>query len=602
VLVEADGDAATESMDTIKLEWETNPLLLEDFPEIAFPIRALEGITQRANAQTYKGQRTLISWTAKELIYPTIPGSKASGVTMRCAGILARIRGMQKLLADGKTIRPDFILINDPQTDTSALSQVDCAKREKVVNGAILGLGGPGKMIAGFAAITVIVEGDLADRMLNRKISPKWHGDKCKLVYKWPDDTEHWEEYLRLRAIEMDRDDIEEVEDKHPKANAYYRKHRKIMDAGHKVGWTHRFFPHELSAIQHAFGLRADNPDTYDAEYDQEPIRSGAKVGSLRVPTSDDLCTRVWGTHKRGELPDWVEYLTLGIDVQEHSLWWVLLGSSEDFKAIVVDYGVYPEQGVLYTSNAEIQRTLARETKIARPADAIIEGLKRLCDTVTDVTYERDDFAVVPVKQIIVDSGHRSEAIYRFAQEMQDLLPVMPSKGFGIGAKKKPWEDETSKPGERYGLGWRMPAPKRKRVPRSVMVDTNRWKTFLCDCWNTPLNDPGSWALFKGGAPTHRMFADNCSAEYATQTEGQGRKLYEWSLKPGRDNHLMDALILAGVGASIQGARAPSEEVTKKKRQRRKVDMANARQAAQNRGPAKARKSLAQMRAEARGQ
>ncbi len=596
VLVEADGEAAKESMDVIKIEWETNQLLLEDFPEIAAPIRALEGITQRANAQTYKGQRTLISWTAKELIYPTIPGSKASGTTIRCSGILGRIRGMQKLTADGETLRPDFVLINDPQTDISARSELECAKREKVVNGAILGLGGPGKRIAGFAAITVIRQGDLADRMLNHKISPKWHGDKCKLVYKWPDDKEHWDEYLNIRAEE-----IANGNDEHPRATAYYRMHRKVMDAGAVVGWQHRFFPHEISAIQHAFGLRADNPDTYDAEYDQEPKAEFIADTTLRVPTSDELCLRIWPTHARGELPIWCEYLTLGIDVQENSLWWVLLGTSTDFKAIVVDYGVYPEQGLDYVTNAELQRTLSIETKIKRPADAIIEGLKRLCDKVNDREFIRDDGTVLTLNQIVIDSGHRGEAIYRFAQEMRELLPVMPSKGFGIGARKRPWESEQKKPGERYGLGWRMPPLKRLRTPRNVHVDTNRWKTFLCDCWNTPLDESGAWAFFKGGPQRHRLIADNCSSEFATQTEGHGRKVYEWQLKPGRDNHLLDALILAGVGASINGAKAPSEEVQKIKKARRKVDMAAARQAAQGKGPGKARKSLAQMRAEARG-
>jgi hypothetical protein len=96
VLVEADEGAAEESLDTIKIEWETNDLLLEDFPEIAYPIRCLEGITQRGNAQTSQGARTLVGWKRKELVFPTIAGSKSSGAVIRVAGILGRIRGMMK--------------------------------------------------------------------------------------------------------------------------------------------------------------------------------------------------------------------------------------------------------------------------------------------------------------------------------------------------------------------------------------------------------------------------------------------------------------------------------------------------------------------------
>ncbi len=211
-LIEADGQAAVESLDVIKIEWETNERLKEDFPEIAIPIRALEGITQRANAQTSAGERTLISWTRTELVFPTIRGSKASGDTIRCKGITGRIRGMQAVTADGQTLRPDFVLVNDPQTDLSARSEIECHKREKVLSGAILGLAGPGKRIAGFAAVTVIVPNDVADRLLNPKLNPKWHGQRCKLVYEWPTEEKLWEQYLEIRAEE-----IEAGDDTHPR-------------------------------------------------------------------------------------------------------------------------------------------------------------------------------------------------------------------------------------------------------------------------------------------------------------------------------------------------------------------------------------------------
>jgi hypothetical protein len=293
VLVEADEGAAEESLDTIKIEWENNPLLLEDFPEIAYPIRCLEGITQRGNAQTTEGARTMIGWKRKELIFPTIAGSKASGATIRVAGIMGRIRGMMKTLADGKTLRPDFVLVNDPQTDSSALSDAECAKREKVVGGAILGLAGPGKRIAGFSAVTVIREGDMADRMLNRQLMPKWHGERCKLVYQWPTNTDLWKDYFEIRA-----DEIAEGIDDHPKATKFYRAHRAAMDEGSIVGWPARKAPHELSALQHAMDLRYDSTDTFDAEY-QNSLRpilltNAPHAQARRMPRLGRSC-HPWG-------------------------------------------------------------------------------------------------------------------------------------------------------------------------------------------------------------------------------------------------------------------------------------------------------------------
>lgn len=597
-LIEADGQAAEESLDVLKIEWETNDLLREDFPEIAIPIRALEGITQRANAQTCLGDRTLITWTKKELVFPTVPGSKASGATFRCSGILGRIRGMQTVTADGKTLRPDFVLINDPQTDLSARSEIECAKREKVLSGAILGLAGPGQRIAGFAAVTVIREGDVADRLLNPKLNPKWHGMRCKLVYDWPTETKLWDQYLEIRAEEIDSGD-----DTHPKATAFYRKNRKAMDAGSRVGWEARYYEHEISAIQHAYGLRADNPDTFDAEYNNEPKPTIAISTELRVLTSDEYCLRVSPTHKQRKLPDWVEHLTLGVDVQESTLWWALLGTSPEFRGLVVDYGIWPDQGVDYTTLAQCDRTYLRATKQTRPAEALIKALQMLSVELSTRQYQRDDYSVIPIRRGIVDSGHRTEAVYRFCDGFDGSINWMPSKGFGVNAKNRPWEMMKRLKGERYGFGWKMPPGKRLRGARSVHIDTNRWKTFLAESFSVDDADPGAWQLFKAGPSRHRMFADNLSAEYPVVTSGNGRKLYEWSKKPNRDNHFLDALILAGVAASMEGATSPAETLATRRKPRRSTSrsLSEMKQAAESQASKPRRKTLAEMRAAARG-
>lgn len=563
VLVEADEGAAEESLDVIKVEWETNPLLLEDFPEIAFPIRCLEGITQRGNAQTTQGKRTLIGWRRKELVFPTVDGSVASGAIIRCTGILGRIRGMQKVLSDGRTIRPSFVLVNDPQTDTSALSDAECAKREKVIGGAILGLGGPGKRIAGFAAVTVIREGDAADRMLNNKLMPKWHGDRCRLVYEWPTDTELWAKYFDLRSEE-----IAEGNDEHPKANKFYRANRVAMDAGSKVGWPHRKFPHEISAIQHAMDLRFDNPDTFDAEYQNEPKKSIVAIDGIRCLTSDEFCLRILPTHRRGEIPDWSEHITLGVDVQGSSLWWTVSAVGADFSGIVVDYGIWPDPGIDYITLSEIDRTIIRATGIRSSTESLLVALNKLREERLAVTYTRDDGTQLRPEIMVVDAGFQSEVVYRFSQMHQH---VVPSHGKGVTARQRPWNQEKKKAGERMGFGWRMPPTRGTRAPRYCLVDTNTWKSAMMDRWTTEAGEPGAWWLYRAAPLRHRMIADNLSAEYPTKTQGHGRELFEWGVRPGRDNHLLDSTILSAVGASILGVKVPGE--SDRVVRRRKISM-----------------------------
>ena len=106
-------------------------------------------VFQRAAGQLYQGKQTHMGWTAREIVLPTIAGSLASGAIIRVAGITGRIRGMKHKRADGSSARPSLVLIDDPQTDESARSPSQCANRERILAGAILGLAGPGKKIAG---------------------------------------------------------------------------------------------------------------------------------------------------------------------------------------------------------------------------------------------------------------------------------------------------------------------------------------------------------------------------------------------------------------------------------------------------------------------
>jgi len=123
--------------------------------EHGYPIQCLDGIANRCSGQLYKNERTHIGWTAREIVLPTIDGSRASGAIIKVAGITGRIRGMKYKRADGQSVRPSLVVIDDPQTDESARSLSQCATRESILAGAVLGLAGPGKKIAGVMPCTV---------------------------------------------------------------------------------------------------------------------------------------------------------------------------------------------------------------------------------------------------------------------------------------------------------------------------------------------------------------------------------------------------------------------------------------------------------------
>jgi hypothetical protein len=90
-LIGSDEGHAMDMLDSIKMELDGNELLLADYPEVVFPIQALDGIANRCNGQLYQGQRTHVGWTAREIVLPTMPGSVASGAIVKVAGITGRM-------------------------------------------------------------------------------------------------------------------------------------------------------------------------------------------------------------------------------------------------------------------------------------------------------------------------------------------------------------------------------------------------------------------------------------------------------------------------------------------------------------------------------
>ena len=177
-------DHALRMLEDIKSELSYNDLLLDDYPEVCFPIRCLEGQARRCLGQLYYDQPTHIGWGANKLVLPTIPGSRASGALIHTAGITGNIRGAVHTRPDGRSVRPRLVIIDDPQTDESAHSPSQCQRRISTINGAILNLAGPTEKISAVMPCTVIAPGDLADTLLDREMHPAWQGMRVQIRFR----------------------------------------------------------------------------------------------------------------------------------------------------------------------------------------------------------------------------------------------------------------------------------------------------------------------------------------------------------------------------------------------------------------------------------
>lgn len=548
-VIGADEGSAQQMLESIKTELENNETLLADFPEVCYPIAKLEGIAQRAHGQLLDGASTAITWSAKELIFPTVPGSRSSGAVVRVAGITGRIRGMKHKRTDGSSTRPDLVLIDDPQTDESANSPSQCETRERTLAGAILGLGGPGKKIAGLMTVTVIRPGDMADRILDRQLHPSWQGERTKMVYAFPENHSLWSRYSEIR------DDGMRAGNGVAEANAFYEANREAMDAGSSVAWPERKNPDELSAIQHAMNIRFDRGDhAFFAEYQNEPI---ADVSSdAEMASADEIMSKLNGI-ERGLVPHTCSRLSMFIDVQQRLLFWSVVAWEDDFTGYVVDYGVWPEQDEPYYTNATAKRTIQQLYPSSGLEGAIYAGLTDLAERTLGREWPMDDGGTIRIGRCLIDAnwGQSRDVVYQFCRQSPHASVLTPSHGKYIGASSLPMGEYRRKRGDRIGTNWRIPGDTGKGMVRHIVYDTNFWKSFVHSRLAVSMGDPGCLSLYGRSQQAHRMLADHLTAEVPVPTEGRGRKVDEWKQPAsGRDNHWLDCVVGAAVAASVLGS------------------------------------------------
>ncbi len=572
VLIGATQTAAQESLDSIKTEIETNELLGADFPEVCYPVQQLDGINQRAAGQLCKGQRTAIEWTNEKVVLPTVKGSKASGAVVRVAGLTGGIRGMKHKTRDGRSIRPDLVLIDDPQTDESAHSPTQCDTRHRLLMGAVLGLAGPGKQIAGLMPCTVVREGDLADRILDVEKHPEWHGERTKLMYEMPKDTALWDEYAEVLKASMRRgEDMSE-------ATEFYEVRRAKMDAGAVAAWEHRFdAEREASAIQHAMNLLITRgEEAFWAEYQNQPLKPDDSPDLL---TADQIASKTNG-HARRRAPIWAEHLTAFIDVQGDVLFYVVTAWGKNFTGAIVDYGSEPDQGVPYFTIRKLRKGLKRAApKGSGMEAAIYAGLERLVERLMLTAWERDDGAPMHIERMGIDSawGKTQSLVFQFCRQSTHSRVLIPTRGQFYGASSMPFNEYRAKAGDRIGHHWRVPSVTNRAITRRLDYDTNYWKSFLHERLRVGMGDPGCLSLYGDDPQRHRMLADHLLSERPYRVTGRGQVVDEWKGQPGLENHLFDGATGCCVLGSMLGCELAGVANAPKKRRVRLSEKQRAR-------------------------
>ncbi|MGN0870495.1 MAG: terminase gpA endonuclease subunit, partial [Victivallales bacterium] len=245
---------------------------------------------------------------------------------------------------------------------------------------------------------------------------------------------------------------------------------------------------------------------------------------------------------------------------QKALLFYMVIAWSDDFTGAVIDYGAWPDQHRRQFSLADANPTIQTKFPKAGFEGALYAALDALTKDYLGREWEREDGAVLKIEKALIDAnwGQSTDIIYTFCRQNVHAGVLLPSHGRYVGASSKPMTEYRKQPGDRLGLNWMMPNVAGKRAIRHVIYDTNYWKSFIHARLAVPLGDKGSLSLYGRIPGIHQLFAEHLTAEYRVKTQGRGRWVDEWKLKPERsDNHWLDCAAGCAVCASMLGATLP---------------------------------------------
>lgn len=566
VPIAADAKLAKAMLDSIKAEYESNDLLFEDFPEVCHPVRCLEGKPQRCGSQTHNGELTNIEWTAEHIVLPMIAGSAAGGAVIKPRGITASLRGMRHKRSDGKQARPDFVIIDDPQTDESARSPDQVANRLKTLNKTILRLGGHDRRLAVVCNATIIEPDDMIDRLADQKKFPAWQAERIPMLESFADPKPHDElwlgQYAQLRNG-YDKDTPGDQERAHRAATEFYLAHRDAMDAGAKPSWFSCYERDtESSAIQHAYNILIDTGlEAFMAECQNQPIQ---QQDDLELLSAAAIAEKASG-YERRTVPDECSTVTAFTDVQGEHLFWMVCAWTPDFTGYVIDYGAWPDQRRNYFTRRDVRHKLSAKYQ-GDESGVIFAALNDLASPLAATPYQTRDGRALQLARWCIDGNWRSrtKAVESFARQSEFASIITITQGRGVKASERPFSEAQRALKWRTGPAWFWqdgPGP-----ARWVTFDANLWKKRIHEGLLLPRNSRGSIQLFKASPQQHQMLGDHLRAEKPTKVTANGRTVYEWHEKPGQDNEGLDCLVGCAVAASIEKINRASEQPVKKKK------------------------------------
>ena len=598
VYVAATANASTTRLAAMKTMLRFNPLLLEDFPEMIAPICFTEGESRKASGQRFNGQTTEIQFDANKIVFATLQGATDiypwmadfninMGCVMDFASIEGAIRGKSHARPDGNVIRPDFVCLDDPQTRQSAASPAQCKKRLDIIQGDLQYLGSAERHCGIVVPTTIIYEDDLSHTLVNHEKCPEFKGVVYGVINHLPFenvDDKTAEELEDMWLVQYDEKRRYDLLNGTRTATDFYIANQAKMDSTTEATWPVRFNEDkgEVSAIQSAMNSYLQDQQAFFCELQNRPL---PLLETSRVPlTADDLIAKGVNIPRGKALSD-SDLLVAFVDISMNVLWYTVMCFNKDtYRAHVVEYGAFPEQGRPYFTLSNLKKTIPDTYPDSEYSVALTKALDELTTSLLAKPYITEGGRTVSIDLIGVDAGWgtHTQTVYDWIKRSYNRKFLMPCKGVGSTPTRRPLVDPEKKREARSNLEGQWKFAKNQLGINLMLWDVNLWKTRTDDAFRLANESKSAFSIYNamenGRRPNHLMFCEQITAEDCVKVEAQGRSIDMWSCKPNKDNHFFDCVVgcfmLAHVkGASLQFKQMDGLKTAPKRKKRRRFKL-----------------------------
>ena len=551
VILAATAKNANDILDTIRMAIGENYEVGRYYPEVCDPVRALEGIVQRAKGQVAEGNRhdngeryemapTSFHWTGDRLIFPSVPGSPSSGAIVVSMGLDASFRGIRV-----KNRRPRAVIIDDPDTEETSHNPTQAAKLLRKIDRNVAASGSQRNPVSRLVLCTCSSRVSAAAQLTDQDKYPSFRGRRMRFLLKPPTNQTAWDEFIRLCKQGWTAEQVGDRESPLPKiAHEFYLARRDEMDAGGEVAnphrYDHRIRPEggtvEVSALEHYYGWVARiGPVSTATEFDNDPPD---EIGLLDL-TSEQIRDSRSGSDYRVVPPGTVR-ITIGADVKKLGLHWVAVAWDERCVGSIMEFHFWR----FATAG---QRPEACE-------NAVLEGLLAWWEWIQTHKPWREDLESESSARFpewtLIDSGWKDEGwsmqpVTVFASEV-GFNRCLPCKG--AGRYRRPLPQIGIRSFDECHID------RRNRTPLCI-INADAFKIRVQEAFKADFGMPGSLGLhasrvgadgrqLRSSLEEEREFASHIISEQWDATKAK-------FLTPNGPNHYLDATALARVGAAL---------------------------------------------------